>query len=348
MAYIDKNGTVWLPGKEPRKGSERFDYGGRIRSIGFSPNGKMFAMAHDKKKRGKQTTPIVTIFDVRSGEAKLEFEYATTTVFSPDSKYFLTRGKLHEIATGQEVASYQSEIEDINAYCFSSDGKLLAAVGEWEVEEYSDGSSMSITVWEVMTGKKIWERRAGLCKRAVFSRDSSKLYVAAEGDVNRWHTSDIDLYDITKDPDQWPVRVGEKGFRFWSLAISPDGKTLIGSGDYRESEVETPIIVWNADTLEEIGRLEGHVNTVWCLAYDPHGKFAVSGSSDHTARVWDVEKGIQLHEFRDVMFTIDHVTVSPGGILATTGWHEGPHFYDVAKGKEIWKTRPAAKGGGTK
>ena len=88
MAYIDKNGTVWLPGKEPRKGSERFDYGGRIRSIGFSPNGKMFAMAHDKKKRGKQTTPIVTIFDVRSGEAKLEFEYATTTLFFSVLKVF--------------------------------------------------------------------------------------------------------------------------------------------------------------------------------------------------------------------------------------------------------------------
>ena len=55
--------------------------------------------------------------------------------------------------------------------------------------------------------------------------------------------------------------------------------------------------VWDVETGEclkvmELGHTnEGHTNEVRSVAVSGDGKRVVSGSSDHTVRVWDVETG---------------------------------------------------------
>ena len=39
--------------------------------------------------------------------------------------------------------------------------------------------------------------------------------------------------------------------------------------------------------VEEVGRLAGHTNYVYSLAFTPDGATLVSGSGDSTVRVWD-------------------------------------------------------------
>jgi WD40 repeat protein len=50
---------------------------------------------------------------------------------------------------------------------------------------------------------------------------------------------------------------------------------------------DNTIGVWNLDSLEFIGRLEGHQDAVNCLTVS--GKILFSGSADHTVMAWDVD-----------------------------------------------------------
>jgi hypothetical protein len=44
----------------------------------------------------------------------------------------------------------------------------------------------------------------------------------------------------------------------------------------------------------ELGRLEGHTNTVLSVGWSPDGTRLVSGSADGTIRVWDPDDGTAL------------------------------------------------------
>ncbi|KAJ7443867.1 WD40-repeat-containing domain protein, partial [Mycena latifolia] len=42
--------------------------------------------------------------------------------------------------------------------------------------------------------------------------------------------------------------------------------------------------------------LQGHTGQVWSVAFSSDGKKIVSGSSDHTVRIWDAESGAAVKE----------------------------------------------------
>src|SRR5262249_21286342 len=79
--------------------------------------------------------------------------------------------------------------------------------------------------------------------------------------------------------------------KVWSLAFSPDGKTLAsGSGD-------TCIYLWDPATGKQIGRLDGHKHWVRAVAFSPDGKPLASGSQDKTVRLWDLATKQPIHQF---------------------------------------------------
>ncbi len=73
----------------------------------------------------------------------------------------------------------------------------------------------------------------------------------------------------------------------WSLAFSPDGKTL-ASGSW-----DNTIKLWDVASGKERSTLKGHTDEVWCVAYSPDGKLLVTGSKDKTIRLWDLATGVQ-------------------------------------------------------
>ena len=47
-------------------------------------------------------------------------------------------------------------------------------------------------------------------------------------------------------------------------------------------------LVWNAETGEQLGRLEGHRGFISCVDISPDGAFALTGAGDKTAKMWDL------------------------------------------------------------
>ena len=58
------------------------------------------------------------------------------------------------------------------------------------------------------------------------------------------------------------------------------------------------IRVWNIQERTMERTWKAHDAPIACMAFDPSGKLLLTGSSDHTAKVWDVEKGYCTHNFR--------------------------------------------------
>ena len=78
----------------------------------------------------------------------------------------------------------------------------------------------------------------------------------------------------------------QHGARIWSLAFSPDGKTLLTMGD------DDTVRFWNSMTGELIGRPAlQHKSAVFRAAYSPDGSLIATVSGDKTARFWDAETG---------------------------------------------------------
>jgi WD40 repeat protein len=64
--------------------------------------------------------------------------------------------------------------------------------------------------------------------------------------------------------------------------------------------------------------LEGHSTWVRSVALSPDGKQVLSGSADHTVRLWDVVTGAALQTLEDHSSWVSSVAFSPDGNIART------------------------------
>lgn len=119
---------------------------------------------------------------------------------------------------------------------------------------------------------------------------------------------------------------------------SPSGDQLaVGSND-------TLIRIWDASTGQRQRVLDGHLGTVYTLAWSPDGAtLAALGSLEKSARTWDVETGEPLHALPSAEGTND-LDWSPDGTAIATSTGEGVKVWEAASGRLLYMLETA---GGT-
>jgi WD40 repeat protein len=106
--------------------------------------------------------------------------------------------------------------------------------------------------------------------------------------------------------------------RVWSMALSPNGKTIAtgsGGSDYS-------VMLWDVGTKKVTSKWTGHTSVVCALCWSADGERVVSGSWNGTARVWDVNTGKTILRIKTGHKWARAVMYSPGSSKLATGGNE--------------------------
>jgi WD40 repeat protein len=85
--------------------------------------------------------------------------------------------------------------------------------------------------------------------------------------------------------------------------------------------------------------LPGHRSWVSSVAFSPDGTRVVTGSFDHTADLWDVASGRELHELIGHTDNVTSVAFSADGRWVLTGSNDSTaRLWGTESGKTLWTT----------
>ncbi|MBI3926799.1 MAG: protein kinase [Armatimonadetes bacterium] len=136
--------------------------------------------------------------------------------------------------------------------------------------------------------------------------------------------------------EAWKLETGERLARPSGenlLAMVPGTDLAISVAQLRLSLVRLPHNVVHRG-------LSGHDGLVRAVAVSPDGRRAVSGSTDRSARVWDLSSGACVTELLGHRDHLEAIAITPDGSLALTGARDGEvRLWMLARGArlDVWK-----------
>ncbi len=294
-------------------------------SVVFSPDGRTLASAAKDRN--------VILWDVATrhqagNPLKGHTEPPMAVAFSADGQSLLSLGRDNVAAQwasdplstlGRRL---RSDEEGVSSIAFSPDGKILAAAS----------IDHPVTLWDAESGKQIRDPLRGHDNQALtlaFSADGRRLLSAAKDRAIEWEVgtgkprsekltgTDEALSEIAFSPDgnlaAWsdgysllirtgtagpplhlPVARASPGHMVYSLAFSPDGRTLASGG------ADGTLAFWDVNSRKLLRpAIRAHRMSVHSLAFSPDGKIlatAAHGTADFdgTVRLWDTQSGQEL------------------------------------------------------
>jgi WD40 repeat protein len=316
---------------------------GRGYFVAFSPDGKTLAASGT----------VLTLWDLTTREKKVTFKVRGPVVFSRDGRMFASildekTVQVWETATGKQRISLKVREGVPFSTAFSPDGKLLAC-GSGTSASSGRPSGGEVTIWDLATGREHVSLRCRiklkvslrslsslkadgvpkrvLLKLAALNGKSFRTEKEFEKELPRLldkvlnkQDQRVKYLDLVRREIQ-PVQEGLLSW-VWSVAFSPDGKTLVCGDVYGN------IVLWDVRTGKRSATLqrfnpkarEEAINGVYSLAFSPDGSTLAAGTY-RGIRLWDVKSGENLVSLSRPPATVWSVTFSPvdGKTLASAG-----------------------------
>jgi WD40 repeat protein len=292
----------------------------------FSSNGQLFVSG---TKKGvlylvdTEATAIVMIFEGHTSQINC-------AAFSPDSRQIISGSKdktlrLWSSETGNMIKVFNGHTLPVTAVCFSSDGRYL----------FSGSDDATICVWNIEYGNKIKtfighkQSLKGITCMTI-SKDNGQLM---SGDNN----GVIRFWDIKSSVDSNTFKNSTKVLD-GGIILSFDGKQLISWTDNNKlcyQDITTNVIVYknfeapqsdkayddlhissqeltyvyDADSNTSYYKNAKPERKVQCVSLSPDGTKLMSGNTDGTLTLWDVETGCIQYTFNGCTTSLyDHFT----------------------------------------
>jgi WD40 repeat protein/serine/threonine protein kinase len=180
------------------------------------------------------------------------------------------------------------------------------------------------------------------CWEAALEVDPQHLISVYNLNYSRWNWGEIpgcDLLNILKeqlekthlkDPGYWRLVA-------WIYLEQGDLEAIQGLLDQNLIEDPAFMDAFQSD-LKPVGRplqrFEGHTDTVIAVCFTPDGRRFLSGSLDHTLRLWDLESGQEIGHFEDPA-PISAVCISPNGRFVLSSSDQVLRLRDFKTGEVV-------------
>lgn len=238
--------------------------GRAITAVTATPRSALVAACDDSRR--------ITVFDVVHGALVERWSCdcpkpAAAVVFSPDGSRLASAGdavRVWKVSDGTEVGPLPDSAARARALAFDQAGEHLAAAG-------ADGV---IRVWR---GKRLRHaltgHKGGVCAVA-FGPDGQLVSAGSDYTIRTWDLA-------TGNESGYASNLG---YRARVLAAHPaDGSFAIGCADGTVRLCAPPR--WSDAVV-----LDGHVQSVMSVCFDPVGGHLATAGLDGTARVWDLAR----------------------------------------------------------
>jgi WD40 repeat protein len=281
---------------EPATGKERLRLEvpcGNVK-VAFSPDGKTLASGGLEKTirlwdvaTGTETRKLEAPRDRGKASDDSFSDYVKSIAFSPDGKLLAAGGhdktiRLWEAGAGTSRVFIKGG-QIFTAVAFSPDGKILA----------TGGTESNPRLWNVDLGKELLELAGhqSMINAVAFSPDGRALASGSmDQTIRLWDAaSGKELFRLKGGRDRRPAPTGllvMPAGVVHSVAFSPDGILLAAGCE------DGSIGLWEVASGTRLHDLEGHGGGVTSLAFFRNGKRLVSGHSNTTALVWDVDSPV--------------------------------------------------------
>jgi RNA polymerase sigma factor (sigma-70 family) len=284
----------------------------------------------------------VRLWDARTGRLLRRLgdpaEQVMAVALSPDGRRVAGGGgstggsgvvHLWDTATGAPVWSEEDHAAEVLAIAYAPDGSSVATGAADGLVKLHDPATGAVR--QTLAG------HGGGATALAFSADGA-LLVCGEGDgaTRLWEARTGRLLRTCKAAG-WPgaIAAGDPGHRlFTSVALSPDGRTLVTSAASVGSFFDEPVRFWDTQTgvLNKEFADKGH--GAQPVALSPDGSILAAGGK--TIKLWDVRTGKLLRELSGHLKITQAITFSADGRLLVSGGSYGTtNAWEVATGRHL-------------
>lgn len=241
-----------------------------------------------------------------------------TATNTQSSTLITTNNLLGQIAVG--AANNSLVYDPTGAFLMSANGDGQAKV--WLVQPFSPTNAQKPVVQLTKHTNYVLTVRYSPDKK-LFATSSK------DGTVKFWQ-----LGPDGKPTDNVTMTITATTTALWTMAFSPDGKTLATPGGANASDID----LWDVATGAKKNTLHGHSGGINELVFSSYGAGTtlVSVSDDKTAKVWDVSTGALVATLSEHTAAVNSLAFSPNGkIFATGGEDTNAILYDITTLKPL-------------